>query len=72
MDDAAQSGEYDLFFGESAEFSPEARTAVPDECRGLERSPSTTHFQLLEESGIKLAAPESMDAERLAALTLSN
>jgi hypothetical protein len=32
-----------------------------------EQAPSTTHFQLLEESGIELPSPESMDDHRLAA-----
>ncbi|MGB9180947.1 MAG: hypothetical protein WCB68_17070 [Pyrinomonadaceae bacterium] len=31
-----------------------------------EQAPSMTHSQLLEESGIELPAPESMDDERLA------
>jgi hypothetical protein len=57
---AAPSGESDLFFEESEELSPEARAQFRMSVAAYEQAPSTTHFQLLEESGIELPAPESM------------
>src|SRR5215210_7405073 len=51
---------------ESEESSPEARAQFWLSAAAYEQAPSTTHFQLLEESGIELPSPESMDDERLA------
>jgi hypothetical protein len=51
---------------ESEEFSPEARAQFWMSVAAYEQAPSTTHFQLLEESGIELPSPQSMDDERLA------
>ncbi|HEY0323592.1 MAG TPA: hypothetical protein VGC66_21730 [Pyrinomonadaceae bacterium] len=64
--DAAQFSDGDLFFEESEELSPEARTQFWMSVTAYEQAPSTTHFQLLAESGIELHAPESLDDERLA------
>jgi len=51
---------------ESEESSPEARAQFWLSAAAYEQAPSTTHFQLLEESGIELTAPDSMKDERLA------
>lgn len=51
---------------ESEELPPERRAQFWMSVAAYEQAPSTTHFQLLEESGIELPAPESMDDERLA------
>jgi hypothetical protein len=64
--DAARPGECDLFFGEAEEFSPEARAQFWMSVAAYEQAPSTTHFQLLKESGIEFPVPESIDDERLA------
>lgn len=63
--DAAQSGECDLLFGESEEFSPEAKAQFWISVAAYEQAPTTTHFQLLEECGVELSAPDSLDDRRL-------
>jgi hypothetical protein len=65
--DAAEAREGDIFFGETEEFSPAARAQFWPSVAAYGQAPATTHFQLLEESGIELPAPEAMDDERLAA-----
>lgn len=51
---------------ESEKIPPEARAQFWMSVAAYEQAPSTTHFQLLEESGLELPAPESMDGKRLA------
>ncbi len=51
---------------EAEGFSSEARAQFWMSVAAYEQAPSTTHFQLLEESGIELPAPESMNDQRLA------
>jgi hypothetical protein len=75
VDDETQSGEVepedkqssaDALVWESEEFPPQARAQFWMSVAAYEQAPSTTHFQLLEESGLELPAPELMDDERLA------
>ena len=63
--DVAPSGEGDLLFEESEEFSPEMRAQFWVSVAAYEQAPTTTHFQMLEESGLALPAPESVDDGRL-------
>jgi hypothetical protein len=65
--DAVPFGEGALSFEESEKLSPETRAQFWMKVAAYEQAPSTTHFQLLEESGIELPAPESMGDEHLAA-----
>lgn len=65
--DDAQSGECDIFFEEAEQCPPEAKAQFWMSVAAYEQAPSTTHFQLLEESGIELLSPESMDDHQLAA-----
>lgn len=65
--DAVQPDECDLLFGESAEFSPEAKAQFWMSVAAYEQTPSTTHFHLLEESGVELSAPESLGDRQLKA-----
>jgi hypothetical protein len=75
IDDETQSDEVgpedeersaEVLAWESEEFSPEARVQFWMSVAAYEQAPSTTHFQLLGESGIELPAPESMNDQRLA------
>ncbi len=69
----AQSGETPLddnaetLGWESEECPPEARAQFWLNVAAYEQSPWTTHFQLLEEAGINLPSPESMDDRQLEA-----
>jgi len=52
---------------ESEECPPEARAQFLRSVAAYDLAPLTTHFQLLEESGIQLSPPESMDDRQLKA-----
>ncbi|HEX8891455.1 MAG TPA: hypothetical protein VF779_20070 [Pyrinomonadaceae bacterium] len=65
--DAAPPDECDMFFWESNELSPEARAQFWQSVMAYEQAPLTMHFQQLEESGIELPAPESLNDRRLTA-----
>ena len=52
---------------ESEECLPKARAQFRRSVAAYELAPLTTHFRLLEESGIQLSPPESMDDQRLKA-----
>lgn len=52
---------------ESGECPPEARARFRQSVAAYEQSRWTTHFQLLEEAGIKLPSPESIDDRQLGA-----
>ncbi len=52
---------------ESGECPPEARARFRQSVAAYEQAPSTTHFQLLEEAGIKLPSPESKNDRQLEA-----
>lgn len=71
--DEAQSGETALdddaetLVWESGECPPEARALFWQSVAAYEQAPWTTRFQLLEEAGINLPSPESMDDLQLEA-----
>ncbi|MBA3323626.1 MAG: hypothetical protein H0T45_19565 [Pyrinomonadaceae bacterium] len=71
-DDKAQSGETDLddaetLVWESGKCPPEARAQFRQSVAAYEQAPWTTRFQLLEEAGIHLPSPESMNDRQLEA-----
>jgi hypothetical protein len=65
--DAAPPDECDIFLWESNELSPEARAQFWQSVAAYEQAPLTTHFQQLEEAGVALPVPESLDDQRLTA-----
>lgn len=62
-----EADKVEIFESESEECPPEVSAQFWMSVAAYEQAPSTTHFQLLEESGIELPAPESLDERRLAA-----
>lgn len=56
-----------MFKSESEECPPEVSAQFWQSVAAYEQAPVTTHFQQLEEYGIELPAPESLDERRLRA-----
>lgn len=63
----AQTDECDTFFGEPDGCSPELAAQFWSSVVAYEQSPLTTHLQQLEEAGVELPAPESLDDRHLTA-----
>jgi hypothetical protein len=62
-----EADKVEIFESESKECPPEVSAQFWMSVAAYEQVPSTTHFQLLEESGIELPAPEYLDDRRLTA-----
>ncbi|HEY0543927.1 MAG TPA: hypothetical protein VGC91_00910 [Pyrinomonadaceae bacterium] len=65
LDDKENNAE--TFIRESEECPPETSAQFWLSVAAYEQAPWTTRFQLLEESGVKLPSPESMDEHQLTA-----
>jgi hypothetical protein len=64
---SSEADKVEMFESESEECPPELSAQFWLSVAAYEQAPSTTHFQLLEEAGIELSAPESLDDQRLTA-----
>ncbi len=57
----------EMFESESARCPPEVLAQFWQSVAAYEQAPLTTHFRQLEEAGVELPAPETLDDRRLAA-----
>lgn len=67
QEEESQLGGHDTFFWQSDDCPPEVLAQFRSSVAAYEQAPLTTHFQQLEEDGVELPAPESVDDRRLTA-----
>ena len=65
--ETASDDDAEKLIWESGECPPEARARFQQSVAAYEQAPWTTHFGLLEEAGIKLPPPESINDQQLEA-----